>query len=92
MASPTQKASIEEAAAYQHRRRPPHIGAIVLFVDPDMGDIYPAIVTRVLSEEARRVVLTVFQPGNTPFPARVPAELNAVIKPPVKGTWHWPEE
>lgn len=51
------------------------LGDIVLYVDPHMGDVYPAIVTRVLP--GLRVSLTAFQPATTPFAVRASVEYSA---------------
>jgi hypothetical protein len=68
---------------------PPYVGALVLIVDPDMGDSYPGLVTRVLNADKGRVNLTAFPPGVTPYPVRLVMEFNADVT--VKGTWHWGE-
>jgi hypothetical protein len=68
---------------------PPYIGATVVLVDPDMGDFYPGIVTRVLNEEKGRVNVTAFPPGVTPYAVRQAYEFSADEK--VKGSWHWGE-
>lgn len=65
--------------------RQPFLGAVVLFIDPHMGDTYPGIVTRVLTEG--RVALTVFQPGTAAYPAPHIVEFDPTMK--AKGTWHW---
>lgn len=60
------------------------LGDTVLYVDPYMGDIYPAIVTKLLAE--RRVQLTAFQPGTTPFALRGSPDYSA--DKTVRGTYH----
>lgn len=67
-------------------------GDIVNYVDVYMGDIYPAIVTRVISvttPEKGAVAMTAFQPGGAPFPVPSITFYNADRK--AKGTWHFRE-
>ncbi len=72
--------------------RSPYVGAIVLYVDPGMGDSYPAIVTAVLGSEGN-VNLTAFQPGTTPYAIRSVVGFHETGQPrPHWGTWHWSKE
>ncbi|MDE2096267.1 MAG: hypothetical protein KGL39_03410 [Patescibacteria group bacterium] len=63
-------------------------GLIVDYCDMYMGDILPAIVTRVTKSADHRVVLTAFQPGTTPFAVPSAIPYNADRK--TKGTWSFP--
>lgn len=82
----TQKSIAREAEASRRSRRVPYVGALVLYVDPGMGDIYPALVIRVHNADVGRVTLTTFPPRIAPFPAR---ELVMRDHNKAKGTWHW---
>lgn len=88
--SPTQEFHDEEHARYQAARADPYLGAVVNFVDPDMGDILPGMVTMVLSNG--KVHITAFPPGVTPYPVRPVVERSVPptnAGPFAKGTWHW---
>jgi hypothetical protein len=87
--SSTQAAQKKLEAKLQRESRPPYMGAIVLYVDPGMGDVAPAIVNTVF-RTGNAVGVTVFQPGMTPFPTRGAVSFNVDRK--TKGTWHWPIE
>lgn len=65
--------------------RVPKLGDTVLYLDPSMGDVYPAMVVKVLSDG--RALLTAFQPGTTPFPVRMAVEQD--LTKTKKGTWHF---
>lgn len=51
------------------------LGDTVLYVDPHMGDSYPAIVTRIVA--GTRVMLSALPPNVTPFAVRGTVEYSA---------------
>lgn len=71
-------------ATLEHKR--PERGDVVIYVDPDMRDEHPGVVTKPLNEG--RALLTVFPVGNVPRPVG-PVTHDQTGKAP--GTWHWRE-
>ena len=79
------------AAAKAPTPREPYVGAIVLYVDLHMGDIYPAIITRVRPPGGPPdVFLTAFGVNASPFPVRglIPFDPTGTTR----GSWHWGRE
>jgi hypothetical protein len=72
-------------------RRLPFEGAMVIYVDPHMGDTYPAVVTHVIpaSVVPMSVLLTSFPRGASPYPVKGPVAFDPAGP---RNTWHWPRE